>query len=476
VAGLTTNTYDANDRLTQSTTPAGTTTFTYDGAGNVLSRVTDAVDQVLYHWDAKGRLAGTDVTTPAGTSHVAYGYDADGNRVSETVDGTETRLQLDANAPFTQVVAQYTPGGTVLSSYVFGNGPISQTQGGQVHYDVTDALGSVRALTDATGAVTDRFAYDAYGSILQHVGTTTSNLLFAGQWYDPATGLINLRARQYVPALGRFISVDPASPVRIDTQSLDRYTYTRGNPVNRIDPSGRQDLAEIGVTIAVIGILASIGGYAWITAGVFGYRQPQDFLVAPDAGLVGFSGSWSPSATINKLGGGANPIGEGLAIGLSLVSGVGGVDLLIPSTLDRGWLYFYIGVSVGFSFSGSVASSVVDPSVLSWNGGYVGLVYQAKTPDRYEGPFYATGGTAGRWGGVVPAGATVFTGLGRSESYGFSVPVTPSSTTYSVGASYTTYIFLNEYIQRVVDAITLQDLRDSWERFLSELLQGTIRG
>jgi RHS repeat-associated protein len=466
VAGLTTDTYDANDRLTQETTPAGTTSFTYDGAGNMLSRVTDAVDQVLYHWNAKGQFAGADITTPAGTSHVTYGYDADGNRVSETVDGTETRLALDVNAPFTQVAAVYKPDGTVLTSYVYGDGPISQTQGGQVHYYVTDALGSVRALTDATGAVTDRFTYDAYGSLLRHTGTTTSSVLFAGQWYDPVTGLVNLRARQYDPALGRFISVDPASPNRSDTQSLDRYTYTRGNPVDRIDPSGRQDLGDVAAAIAITGILASIGGYAGITGGVLFYRRPEDFLVAPDAGLVGFTASVSPSAIIGKTAFGATPIGFALEIGLFLVSGVGGVDILVPSTLDRAWFYVYYGVSFGFSG--------FDLSALSFSG-YVGLVYQVKVPGDYAGPFLATGGTLGRYAGVVPKGATVFTGFGREESYGFNVPVTPSSSTFSFSAALTNYIYVGEVTtQDIIDAITLKGLQDYLGRLEYELRQGAI--
>lgn len=69
----------------------------------------------------------------------------------------ETRYLVDAAAPFSQVLEQYKPDGTLLTSYVFGNGPISQTQGGQQQVFITDAIGSVRGLTGPTGAVTDRF-------------------------------------------------------------------------------------------------------------------------------------------------------------------------------------------------------------------------------------------------------------------------------------------------------------------------------
>ncbi len=202
VGGQTTNVYDANDELTQATGPTGMTKFTYDANGNMLSRVTSAVDEVLYHWNPRGLLATADITTPGGTNHVVDSYDADGNRVSEVVNGVETRSLVDITSPFAQVVEQYAADGTVLASYVFGAGPVSQTRAGQQRFYVTDAIGSVRALTDPTGAVSDRYTYDAFGSLLQHAGTATSTLLYAGQWFDPATGLINLRARQYDPALG----------------------------------------------------------------------------------------------------------------------------------------------------------------------------------------------------------------------------------------------------------------------------------
>ena len=88
------------------------------------------MDQVLYQWSTRGQLTGADVTGSSGISHVSYGYDADGNRVSRTVNGVETRSLVDTSVPFPRVVAGVRePGGNALVSYVFGNGPISQTQG-----------------------------------------------------------------------------------------------------------------------------------------------------------------------------------------------------------------------------------------------------------------------------------------------------------------------------------------------------------
>lgn len=51
------------------------------------------------------------------------------------------------------------------------------------------------------------------------------------------TGLTHLGAREYDPALGRFISVDPL--LEIDKpQTLNGYTYGAQNPLTYTDPTG----------------------------------------------------------------------------------------------------------------------------------------------------------------------------------------------------------------------------------------------
>jgi RHS repeat-associated protein len=55
----------------------------------------------------------------------------------------------------------------------------------------------------------------------------------SGQYTDPETGLIYLRARYYDPSTGQFLNRDPA--VAITRQP---YEYAADNPINRIDPTG----------------------------------------------------------------------------------------------------------------------------------------------------------------------------------------------------------------------------------------------
>lgn len=54
-----------------------------------------------------------------------------------------------------------------------------------------------------------------------------------GQYMDPETGLIYLRARYYDPATAQFLSRDPAV-----ASTRGAYGYTGGDPLNASDPSG----------------------------------------------------------------------------------------------------------------------------------------------------------------------------------------------------------------------------------------------
>ena len=113
-------------------------------------------DQVFYEWDLENRLIAAD-TDGDGVNDVTYEYDADGIRVSQTVNSEETRFLLDKNRPYAQVLEEYTPGGILKVSYVHGHDLISQNRHGtdKSFYHV-DGLGSTRALSDALGIVTDR--------------------------------------------------------------------------------------------------------------------------------------------------------------------------------------------------------------------------------------------------------------------------------------------------------------------------------
>ena len=86
-------------------------------------------------------------------------------------------------------------------------------------------------LTDATGAITKSYTYDAFG-VEQNIDDADDNAFrYCGEYYDSESGTIYLRARYYDPAIGRFISRDSVTGKNADPLSLNLYTYCHNNPV-----------------------------------------------------------------------------------------------------------------------------------------------------------------------------------------------------------------------------------------------------
>jgi RHS repeat-associated protein len=104
-------------------------------------------------------------------------------------------------------------------------------------------------LTDATGAVTDTYTYDAFGNLINSTGSTANNYLFAGEQYDPDLGLYYNRARYLDVRVGRFWGMDEYEGEEEDPSSLHEYAYTKSDPVNGIDPSGHDDIGIVSSTL-----------------------------------------------------------------------------------------------------------------------------------------------------------------------------------------------------------------------------------
>jgi RHS repeat-associated protein len=156
---------------------------------------------------------------------------------------------------YAQVIQeQFAPNGPgeLLHTYVYGLERISENRQyftgqqslSQTFYFDYDGHGSVRALTDPTGAVTDTSDYDAFGNLIHSTGTTPNNYLFAAEQFDPDLNLYYNRARYLNVSTGRFWSMDtidgdPGSP-----SSLHKYLYAAADPVLGTDPSGNATLVE----------------------------------------------------------------------------------------------------------------------------------------------------------------------------------------------------------------------------------------
>jgi RHS repeat-associated protein len=73
--------------------------------------------------------------------------------------------------------------------------------------------------------------------------------LYRAEQYDSDLGLYYLRARYYNPLTGRFLSRDPKDGSAFDPKTLHKYLYVGSNPVNYVDPRGR-DLFEYSIRLS----------------------------------------------------------------------------------------------------------------------------------------------------------------------------------------------------------------------------------
>jgi len=175
--------------------------------------------------------------------------------VSSEVDGVITDYLLDKNRDYAQVLEERDDVGSLMVSYVYGDDLISQERGGNIFYYQYDGHMSTRALTNASGSVTDEYTYDAFGSLTDQAGTTVNNYLYSGEQYDPNVGFYYLRARYYDSSVGRFLTTDPAKGNKFDPASFHKYLYANANPVMFSDPSGKMSLGELSEVQKIISVL-----------------------------------------------------------------------------------------------------------------------------------------------------------------------------------------------------------------------------
>lgn len=203
----------------------GDWTFEYDGRGALVRAATD--DRTIEHVvDALGnRVRSTERVGDDVVSDVSIVWDLS-NELSEPVLATD-------NLTGHRYLYQYGPMGAPM-------GVVPLHDPSAARWFVTDALNSVRAVTDAEGRVLGRRTYDPFGRILLEEGdvdTGPLDLGYIGALRDRATGLIHLHAREYDAGLGRFLSPDPViMPVGMSV--VTGYAYAFNRPTVFSDPSG----------------------------------------------------------------------------------------------------------------------------------------------------------------------------------------------------------------------------------------------
>jgi RHS repeat-associated protein len=159
--------------------------------------------------------------------------------------------------------------------YDYGLDLVSQTQFDltpnnltpKTSYFLYDGHGSVRALADDAGTITDSYTYDAFGIQLSQTGSTDNAYRYCGEYFDVDLGLYYLRARHMNPETGRFHTLDTFEGWRDEPLSLHKYMYAHANPVMGIDPSGNCfDLISLMAGIVQHGKMQSIKAGSSVSA------------------------------------------------------------------------------------------------------------------------------------------------------------------------------------------------------------------
>lgn len=200
----------------------GNTTCRPAAAGNVCPPTGSTNSQVL-SWDPEGRLSSNGSTS--------YVYDADGNRLI-AADSAGRTLFLPGQE------LRYTASNQAVNGtryYEYQGQPVASRKAAGLSWLSGDHHGTATiAINEATQAATIR-RQTPFGAPRGSAAWVNSQG-FVGGTVDP-TGLTHVGAREYDPALGRFVSVDPLFNQK-DPQSMNNYTYANHSPSTTSDPTG----------------------------------------------------------------------------------------------------------------------------------------------------------------------------------------------------------------------------------------------
>ena len=100
-----------------------------------------------------------------------------------------------------------------------------------------DHLGSIREVTDSTGALKAQYDYDAWGNSFVVSGNMNVDFGYTGHYFHQPSGLNFTLNRIYNPPLARWMTRDPLDNAEM-SQGANLYAYVGNNPINATDPLG----------------------------------------------------------------------------------------------------------------------------------------------------------------------------------------------------------------------------------------------
>ncbi len=244
-----------SNRLTSTTVGAVQETYSHDGDGyDPHGSMLKMPHLPVMEWDYRDQLRRTDL---GGGGTAYYVYNADGQRVRkvwEKAPGlTEERLYLGGF----EIFRRRNGAGTITlereTLHIMDDrqriGLVEtrtlDTTGGDpapaqlIRYQLGNHLGSASLELDHQAQIISYEEYTPYGSTayqaVRNQTETPKRYRYTGKERDEETGFYYHGARCYAPWLGRWSSADPAGLV----DGVNLFAFVRNNPVNKIDPEGR---------------------------------------------------------------------------------------------------------------------------------------------------------------------------------------------------------------------------------------------
>ncbi|MFJ7242938.1 RHS repeat domain-containing protein [Streptomyces olivaceus] len=221
--------------LTSVTSDGDAKTFTYDEQGNTTRRPGPTGAAQTLVWDIEGEL--TRLTEGAKTTE--YLHDANGELLIRRGSDT-TVLYLGSQELHYDTAAKKF---SAQRYYPAGDAIAVRTERG-LSWMVDDHHGTASMTVDATTQAVLRRYTKPFGEPRGTAPTTwPDDKAFLGKPADASTGLTHIGAREYDPATGRFLSVDPVL-VPDDHESLNGYAYANNTPVTKSDPTGLRPIGN----------------------------------------------------------------------------------------------------------------------------------------------------------------------------------------------------------------------------------------
>jgi RHS repeat-associated protein len=213
-----------------------TRAFAHDCEGNLTQTVFTVGTSLTnrYAFDGLSRLT----ATASATSTVDFTYDSGGSLVRRIENGVTNWLVVNHGGSLQNVLAELDAAGNPIRWYLWSSaGLLGHVESsGSARYYHSDDQGSVVAVTDGSGNLTDQLAYGPYGQLRARTGST--RLPFA--WLadlgvrEEQPDLYHMKARFYRSDLGRFIQSDPQGI----GGGANLYAYADGDPLTFADPYG----------------------------------------------------------------------------------------------------------------------------------------------------------------------------------------------------------------------------------------------